>query len=496
MRSNFFGNHILLFSIFMSLSVVSFSIYFYSDSPQITGKTISCLTDQCSELAIPSPEEAKQESYQSVIQASNAEIYVKEVSEKSEYKPITKEELIKYQDEIYSVYGYVKSTYDDSSLLVKFYGNDPSIQENHDKIKISLNSVKDEFLDVHVKVVDEYTKDSENRIKLAKQEVKKNEIMEENKDKLDQYYANPFPVTPDFSETPSCSFAISAAAVSSLTDTGDVGISADGTKCPIPPVTLEPIVHLGPSEHPLPPSFAAFYVNPSSSISDDSSFEALAIIPGPEGPQFGFFLAPSHTAIESQIASFIERLIFGESSLGPESPSEVLVRPNHLPWSLYFVLVGLFIELLFFEYIFLSTSERIASKINRDLSNGKYLSAIEMYKELIHSDPYLDIELKKQVIGYFLHYKQDLQALGLKIDFALFENEKNYSDSKKNFNHNLTHESRVEKMIRDALKDSLFNKKIALTRMPIISEAYKNLDPLSRKNLASLYEELVYSLRG
>jgi hypothetical protein len=492
MRSGFFRNDFLLFSIFISISIVSFSIYSYSNAPTLTGKVVECLNRECSTLKIPSSIEAKQKSYQAVTSASNAEIYAEDISSK-DYSSLTKNELIKYQSDLYSSYTDVKSIYDDSSLLVKFYGSNPVIRENHDKIKISLNSVKEKFLDVHIKLIDKSTKMIEDRMKLAKQEVRKNELIDENKIKLERYYKNPFPVVSEDLQDEDCSMGIAAAAFNDALDVGNVGVSSNGLKCVIPQSNLEPIVSLGSNGQLLPPSFAAFYVNPSSSISEDSNFEAIAVVPGPQGLQLGFFLAPSHTAIESEIASFIENLIFGKSSIS-EDNSDVLVRPNQLPWTLYLILIGLFIEFLFFDLIFLSSAERIINRGNSALDDKNYPVALDSYHKLTKLYPDMDFFLKEQTFDYFTNLKTQISFSGFKAEIKL-PNELFVGDKSPNIENQMTHKERVKIMIYDALRKCINNRKIALARLPLISEAYKNLDKKSRESLAPIYEKLVYTLK-
>ena len=50
-------------------------------------------------------------------------------------------------------------------------------------------------------------------------------------------------------------------------------------------------------------------------------------------------------------------------------------------------------------------------------------------------------------------------------------------------------------MILDSLRDIKDSPKTAVVRIPIIAEAYKNLDAKSREKLAPLYEGLVYRMR-
>ena len=73
---------------------------------------------------------------------------------------------------------------------------------------------------------------------------------------------------------------------------------------------------------------------------------------------------------------------------------------------------------------------------------------------------------------------------------------RNIPNIKRDYSGNFeSHDSRVENMIRDALRESKDSPKLAIARMPIIADMYKNLDNKSRERLAPVYESLVYRIR-
>jgi hypothetical protein len=161
---------------------------------------------------------------------------------------------------------------------------------------------------------------------------------------------------------------------------------------------------------------------------------------------------------------------------------------------LYLILIGLFIEFLFFDLIFLSSAERIINRGNSALDDKNYPVALDSYHKLTKLYPDMDFFLKEQTFDYFTNLKTQISFSGFKAEIKL-PNELFVGDKSPNIENQMTHKERVKIMIYDALRKCINNRKIALARLPLISEAYKNLDKKSRESLAPIYEKLVYTLK-
>ncbi len=431
-------------------------------------------------------------------------------------------ELDRINNLINSAYYSTKDHYDSILPVLNKYSSSSELDNNFQRIKSSLDKIqliRQELLQKASIVKNELIIDAKET---AQKKLNFINQQNSNNQRISVYYQThksdipQLNAKPTLSQSTNCLVPIQglifAKAISST------GITSLGESCSLPSPPLMPLPPLtNPASQSLPSntplsdriSSTAFYVGEVDEWGNSEVHEAIAFAKNDKGVlNIGFLLAPSHSALEQKITQFTRNLLFGQSSIyadsltGAYSPSNIEPYSNYsrpVPWFLWLALIFLALPFILLSSFILFDQSYLISKGNKYILRGEFASAVKVYDYLVSIYDSLDSKesepLKQKIIQYKIALIRALDdsSVNYRIiessDFPKIE----LSSKALSF---MSHESRVEKLINDTMKEIPKNKNLALKRMEIITSSYNNLDSVSKKRLAPKYESLVYSLRN
>ena len=245
-------------------------------------------------------------------------------------------------------------------------------------------------------------------------------------------------------------------------------------------------------------SAGVFLISPSSL--EQNNLQAVVIAKGTdELIKLGLLLAPTHADLEKKITDFVNSLFFDTSETSSQVNIDSFTKYSpQIPWFLWSTLGILLISFLILGKILLLDEKYIISQGKKDLIKKDFDSAVKRYNSLLSLYDSFNNEENNSLKNSILEYKIVLiNSLKNSSIHYTFNNSSGLSNMvldnlEKTFT-SLSHEMRVEKLINDAKKEK--NRKLAVSRLSVISELYRKLDSSAQKRLAEKYEDLIYSLR-
>ncbi|MBS3083303.1 hypothetical protein J4423_00705 [Candidatus Pacearchaeota archaeon] len=317
-----------------------------------------------------------------------------------------------------------------------------------------------------------------------------------------------------------CEYPIGLVSFDNIVNFGYNGVNADGEICNVPeievysPISISTSGERGPSVPVTPGStisgsgrstgsrlIAAFHVGRSEG--SKSANEAVVMSRDKDNNlRINFVGSSSFHDLEQEITDFIDKLLFGIRDVNsPEllgmsvQEADSIVESNKsVPWVLWAVLFTMIVLFLFFGGFLVPDYKKMILSGRGALDKKDYSKAIRIYNELTELDYFDNKIIRQEILSYLILLRKkigdDKVSLSLPNGLGLPR-----IDNVSSIHSFTSDSSRVEKMIIDALRDVTDLPKVAVVRMPIIVEAYKNLDSKGREKLAPLYESLVYKMR-
>lgn len=439
---------------------------------------------------------------------------------------ISEQDLVKYSQSIQAVLSHSIAVYNAISKIVEKYDSD-RLDKDYISIVQSIGVISSVSDKINKILTEDVIVRQEEQQNIAEWTVERNKIVDNSVNLLENKIADIILLGPEEVSLGSstnrepCGYPILIASFEeNAVDFGNSGVdSSTGRVCKIKSQVVYdvstvssniksftiPKVLFSPDVRPLieSRSLVAFHFEQRGETNRHENVGVVLLKDEHNLLNINFFSSPSYYDIDKKIYDFINDLFFKDRNVDSMSlqgmsvqEAELIVERNKsVPWVLWIVLFAMIVLFLFFGKFLVPNYNKMISSGKTAINKKDYSKAIKIYNEMTELD-YLDNKIMKQdILDYLILLKKKIGdgKIGLilpKDSGGLPRISVFYSS------HGLTNESsRVEKMIRDALRDVTDLPKVALIRMPIIAGDYKNLDSKSRENLAPLYESLVYKLR-
>jgi len=465
---------------------------------------------------------------------------------------VSEEDLIRYKEKIDGVLSDSISIYDGSSKIVSKYRSKEldeysiSIVQDIDAIRKVLDNI-DAILTNQVAERHELQREEAIRVLAVQMEVVT------SVERLENYVSE---ITPSDVEgevvLEKCEYPTELASFDDAVNFGESGIDANGEICNVPEIEVYRPISISTSggqepNTPVTPRpstgssggstrsrlITAFHIGRGEG--SESANEAVVISRDKDNNlKINFINSPSFHGLEKEISDFIDKLLFGIEDINVaellgmsvQEADSIIESNKSVPWVLWIVLFTMIVLfLLFGKFLTLDYKKMISSGKNA-LDRKNYSKAIKIYNDLVGLYSLEDIDnsgiyniispefsnktisnksrvnheivynriIRQDILDYLILLKKKIGED--KISLSLPEGSGLPKIDSISSIHSLTNDSsRVEKMIIDSLRDITDLPKVAVVRMPVIVEAYKNLDSKSREKLAPLYESLIYKMR-